>query len=348
MKYDEQELTPRSALSAQECQQQAQALIEREAEQRSGKLDLSWFSNLASLPPALQELSHLQVLDCAGTAIHDLRPLAGLSRLRRLELSCTPLIDVSPLQELHALRCLYLIETGVADLTPLASLHALRELYLFRAYAIEDLSPLVNLPDLQVLDCCATGISSLEPVSRLCSLQKLNFFWTRVADLSPLAQLHALHDLVCSNDVSDIAPLAHLQALQSLSFGCKQVCDLQHLAQLPHLSALCFSSAQVCDVRPLAQLAALKELRCENTEISALPSAMPALHTLHINCCRVHSFSPDLFFSPKLQAVYAEDCILPGVPEHIFSKFSNEDCLPELRSYLLQREQSIAPCRRIG
>jgi Leucine-rich repeat (LRR) protein len=62
----------------------ARARIAEEAERRTGSLDLSGLG-LEALPKELADLTDLQTLDCSGTPVTDLSPLAKLLRDLKVE-----------------------------------------------------------------------------------------------------------------------------------------------------------------------------------------------------------------------------------------------------------------------
>jgi Leucine-rich repeat (LRR) protein len=71
-------------------------------------------------------LSTLGWLECSGTPVDDLAPLAGLRALQRLDFDRTQVGDLAPLAGLRGLRHLDLTDTPVADLSPVAHIRGLR------------------------------------------------------------------------------------------------------------------------------------------------------------------------------------------------------------------------------
>ena len=164
----------------------------------------------------LELLTALQSLQCSGTHVSSLEPLAGLTALHLLRCSYTQVSSLEPLAGLTALHLLQCSDTQVSNLEPLAGLAALQSLQCDNT-RVSSLAPLAGLTALQSLWCFNTSVSSLAPLAGLTALQSLWCFNTPVSGLEPLAGLTALHSLDCHNtQVSSLEPLAGLTALQSL------------------------------------------------------------------------------------------------------------------------------------
>src|SRR5208337_2190892 len=172
-------------------------------------------------------LSALQSLNCRGTQVSDLGPLAGLSALQSLNCSGTQVSDLGPLAGLSALQSLNCQGTQVSDLGPLAGLSALQSLNCFDTQ-VSDLGPLAGLSALQSLDCYDTQVSDLGPLAGLSALQSLTCSDTHVSDLGPLAGLSALQSLTCSaTQVSDLpGPIVWLESLIMLILFNTHITDI--------------------------------------------------------------------------------------------------------------------------
>ena len=119
----------------------------------SGLDDLSLDGNLVSDLSPLSGLSGLVELGLSGNRVADPSPLSGLSGLRDLILSVNPLDDegvaaLAALTGLERLRIGY--NSRVADVGPLSGLAGLADLDLAHT-SVEDLSPLLGLPNLRAL-----------------------------------------------------------------------------------------------------------------------------------------------------------------------------------------------------
>ena len=184
------------------------------------------------------KLDNLQSIDCSGTQVSDLAPLADLQALQSINCSETQVSDLAPLAGLQALQSIdcsanagqrpgaarrpagapvdrLLCDAG-RDLAPLAAPQGAPIDRLLRN-SFSDLAPLAGLKALQSIDRSNTQVSDLAPLAGLQALQSIDCFETQVSDLAPLASLQALQSIDCSDtQVTDLAPLAGLQALQSI------------------------------------------------------------------------------------------------------------------------------------
>ena len=93
----------------------------------------------------------------------------------------------------------------------------LRELCLWGCSELDDLSPLVNLTALKILDIRNTKISDLTPLRSCEHLQVLRIRGTHAFDLTPLKYLSSLYELdISETNAFDMTPLADLKNLRYL------------------------------------------------------------------------------------------------------------------------------------
>jgi internalin A len=301
----------------------ARQRIEKEARERTGKLDLRGLG-LEEIPPEVTGLAHLRELvlldedifnpttNARQNRIADLGPLARLTALQSLDLDLSEVDNLAPLAQLTALQSLDCSFTQVADLAPLARLTALRSLKC-GSTRVADLAPLARLTALQSLDCSQTQVADLAPLARLTALQSLNCKDTQVADLAPLARLTALRSLNCSQtQVADLAPLSRLTALQSLDCNFTQVADLAP-----------------------ATLTALRSLRCDRTKLTDLSRLhdFPALAQVEANFLRLGAISRIWVESVRASKLVLYDTYVRDIPAGILSNSDGDNCLPALRAY---------------
>jgi len=130
------------------------------------KLSGQTFTFLDRLPPEIEKLNYLNMLDLSGTQIVDFTPLAGLTGLESLRLESTVITDLTPLAGLSRLKHLDLDNTPISELAPLAKLHRLQHLDLGGTH-ITNLMPLSELKDLRNLWLENTQIRDLRPIVRL-------------------------------------------------------------------------------------------------------------------------------------------------------------------------------------
>jgi hypothetical protein len=131
--------------------------------------------------------------------------------------------------------------------------------------------PMTWRPWIKELDIAGCEIKDLSPLAGLSALEQLVLNDTPVSDLAPLAGLTMLRWLwLDSTQVSDLSPLAGLIALESLYLRNTPVSDLSPLAGLSALEQLVLNDTQVSDLSPLAGLTALESLYLRNTPVSDL------------------------------------------------------------------------------
>jgi hypothetical protein len=138
------------------------------------------------------------VLDLDGTAVTDLSPLRGMLIIN-LHLAHTIVTDLTPIRDLP-LTMVDLTATKVTDLRPLKGMPSLHYLWLGET-AVTDLSPLRTLPlkDLRLRNC------------------------KNLTDLSPLADIKTLVDLVLPPNPGDTQFLHTLPKLQHVSYEQVQI-----------------------------------------------------------------------------------------------------------------------------
>ena len=303
------------------------ALIELQALDCSG-------SSIKDLTP-LTVLTDLQTLDCSNTPITDLAPLAPLALLHRLDCSGTSITDFTPLAALTGLKTLLCFSTSIEDLTPLKALTALKKLDLVGT-SITNLIPLAALTNLQILYCWKTSIKDLTPLSELTRLHTLNCSSTSIVDLSPLANLTDLYSLECADTlITNLNPLANLTNLNWLDFSRTSISDLQPLTALRSLKNLYCWRTSISDISPLAALTILEELDCSHTYVSNLtPLESTSLKHLDASSCQLTQTDMKFWQLHTLQEVTLLKTNLPGIPNEVLSRDSDENCLPRLRAHL--------------
>ncbi len=130
-------------------------------------------------------------------------------------------------------------------------------------------TPTTWRPWIKELDIAGREIKDLSPLAGLSALEQLVLNDTQVSDLSPLAGLTTLRWLwLDSTQVSDLSPLAGLTALESLYLRSTPVSDLSPLAGLTALENLYLRNTPVSDLSPLANLTALRWLDLDDTQAS--------------------------------------------------------------------------------
>ncbi len=125
----------------------------------------------------------------------------------------------------------------------------------FTGTNVTDLSPLIELPELQNLALMHTPVQNLSAIAGLQSLQSLDIDRTEIRDLTQLKDLFELQYLYTSStNVSSIQALQSCQKLAGLFISDSNVSDLSPIMDLENLEQLAVRSTQVADLRPVLSL----------------------------------------------------------------------------------------------
>ena len=131
---------------------------------------------------------------------------------------------------------------------------------------LQDLEPLAQLPDLQMLDLSGSGISDLSPLRNLTSLVELNLSNTKVQDLTPLKYSDKLKKFKIHNtSVSDISVLEKMTLLEDFDVSNTNVVDFLALGNLSELKHLNLKGSKIVSLTPLENLQNLLELNVAET-----------------------------------------------------------------------------------
>ena len=168
--------------------------------------------HLASLEP-LRGCTGLESLRVERESlISDLSPLAGCTRLKSLILIMSNVTNISVLASfpnLEALSLMKLNQPSIKDLSPLLQCRQLKWLLIFGNSDVEDLSPLLHLSNLAMLDIGNIPVDDLKPLAA--ALPKLDYLGVKfipdTTSLLPLEQCRSLRKISCDNNAKDLALL---------------------------------------------------------------------------------------------------------------------------------------------
>ena len=206
------------------------------------KLQILDFSNtlVTDIEP-LADLQALQAVTFNQTDVNTLKPLTALPALDRVYCDQTKIrkdnavqfmidhpgvvVSFAPTElegwwesmspEWQKIFYIYRNLDATPTMEQLHSLMTIDSLNINGRSAIENLSPLTELPRLRWLDCSLTPISLLEPLRDLLDLSYLNAKSTGVISVEPLSALAKLTYLDLDNTkVTDISPLIRLNGLK--------------------------------------------------------------------------------------------------------------------------------------
>ncbi len=176
-------------------------------------------SKIENITP-LKGCTKLEHLDLDGTKVKDLAPLAALVAMKKLSLAKTPITDTTPLKDLVELESLDLSDSKVRDLSGLKGMKKLVNLTFANAKGVSDLKALMEMKSLATLDLTGTLANDLTPLVPLKRLKVLNLNNTPNHDVLRLSQLTDLEDLrIVGTWVTDLAPLKGLKKLRRISVG---------------------------------------------------------------------------------------------------------------------------------
>ena len=267
----------------------------------------------------LGNLPNLAVFKIHGK-IHDLSPFSVLQDLEELKIisfrSSTgdpKLSNLSPLASLSNIRKLYISvpHEAINDLTPLSELFNLEELTI-PAQNIYDLRPLSNLANLNYLSLERNPIQNLSPLKNLSFLTELTFSHNNVSNLSPLENLHRLSSLSFSHtQISDLAPLSHLDKLTTILALANDISNLDPLRSLYHLEVIEFSENRISDLAPLADLTQLEVIGLSKNNISDLT---PLANLVQLSFLSLDG-NPISDLSPLSGLTNLERLVLPNDPD---------------------------------
>jgi len=172
----------------------------------------------------------------------------------------------------------------ITDLRPVITLKHIKRLTL-SWNAVEDLSTLKAMPQLEYLNLYHNAVVDLAAVSNLTQLRELHLADNNIQNLGPLSTLKRLEVLdISANAVSDLGPLANLKSLRFLYAGDNQIGRLDALASLVHLELLSIGGNSLEELGPLKALTKLQHLAVTNNRLRSVASlrGLPSLEIVDL------------------------------------------------------------------
>ncbi|MDY6064943.1 MAG: leucine-rich repeat domain-containing protein, partial [Finegoldia sp.] len=221
-------------------------------------------NNLESLQ-GIEKLTGLEKLTADTNRISDLSPLKSLTSLKELILHHNKISDISPLKDLENLEKLWLSDNFIKDISQIGNKPLLKDLQLNGVYtgpyekaddsgnAIKDISVLANMKNLQSLYLQDTVyIEDLSPLKDLTNLEVLVLRGNNISDISPLEDLTNLSTLyLYKNKVTDISPLKNMTEMVELNFAVNSVEDISVLKNMPKLDTIMAYDNEISDISPI-------------------------------------------------------------------------------------------------
>lgn len=294
----------------------------------------------------LASIFELSYLDCSGYQINSLEPLRSLTILQELDCRHTQISHLEPLWHLKKLHTLFWDNSQVSfeeierftnkcpECKVIPTLTAERKWWLqldqqwqaiFKAAISISSEPdngdLVEMVNLQQLDCCKQSInSSLEPLHKITPLPKNNNHKNPINNLKPLYQLtklRTLHWNISQVSVEEMekfvtqcpqcdigVTLADIKWWAELDDEWKELFksaisiyhepDNSELASIVHLKELDCHETKISNLKPLQHLNGLLKLSCWGTPITSLEPLQHLTHLQELNCgkTRIDSLEP--------------------------------------------------------
>ena len=156
------------------------------------------------------------------------------------------------------------------DIAPLREMTDLQVLYLHDNHT-KDISPLSGLTNLTWLSLHNNYIADLTPLSGLSNLTRLSLSNNGVSDLGPLSGLTNLTGLYLDrNAIDDLSPLSGLTGLTNMDLSRNKISDIAPLAPLTNLEWLYLAGNRISDIEPLSSLTRLNDLSLSDNRIDDL------------------------------------------------------------------------------
>ena len=192
----------------------------------------------------------------------DLKWMTGLTGLKDVEISAgSALTSFEGFPSLAGDPRVALNGASPVDLAPIQSLGSSRlEL---RNCTIQDLSPLVNMPNLRELNLYGATVKDFSPLGKCAKLKKVTYYAVKDADFSTLAALKQVTELDGGlTELNSIAFVAELPALRSFDLFAEYVTDYSPLgASKVEKFQIWNMRTPECDLSGVAKAKTLKDLR---------------------------------------------------------------------------------------
>lgn len=215
----------------------------------------AWYTEII---PKMSKVTEAQVKACR----HLDNIFLGFSKISSLDVFS----DMKHLRKLD-LR----FSSAINDLSPLKNLENLEFLSIWKT-AVIDLTPIVDLPKLKAIDAKMTGISDISMLSKMSSLESIDLLQTKVSDISSYNNLKTLKEvLLCSTAVKDISvvyPIA--DQITYIDLCNTNFTDFDSLRKFKNLKRLKLWGLPIKDMSLFSGMEDLYELDLWHTEVSDL------------------------------------------------------------------------------
>ena len=174
------------------------------------------------------------VPDFSGDALQILLEDLKDCKLTQIKLENLPISDLRPMAmfpELDWVSACYC--ENLTSLAGLENLTKLTRLDCHSGYALEDISALTGLTNLESIELGSNSITDLTPLAGLVNLENLTLGGNPITDMSPLANLPALKSLGLGSTDIEVIPEGGTTAVTYLSLGGydSDIRDVKNIAQ---------------------------------------------------------------------------------------------------------------------
>jgi internalin A len=236
---------------------------------------LSGLTNLTSLEVGnntitnadpFSDLGLLSDLELSDNSLSDVSPLAGLTNLIWLDLQENQITNIPPLPGLTNLTEVWLgWNPGLTNASGLAGLTRLSTLDFYDDQGITSVSMVAGLTNLTSLYIPYTGVADLSPLITLARLQVLEINYTPVTNAFVLSNVTSLLQIFADGvGLTNAAFVADLPELQTLDMGWNPLSDASFLSALSQVTSVQLDDTQLTNLPSLAGLQKLTVLYLEN------------------------------------------------------------------------------------
>ena len=226
---------------------------------REMNADLNWWNNLNKIwkVELIQNLLESPKYKNKNLVVYDIYELleesdeviTDIVKIESLHLSSEGICDLNPLSYLEKINDFHFhlpgweeVDASFLDLYPEHLRSKVRRLDIDGLMFENDLSPLTDFVNLEVLNCLCCQIESLEGIQKLAKLKIFNadqgnFY----SDLNPLRGLNLVSLNIQFTKVTDISPLIEVPSLEWIDLGYLNIEDLSPLLKLPNLKSVILS-----------------------------------------------------------------------------------------------------------
>jgi Leucine-rich repeat (LRR) protein len=146
----------------------------------------------------------------------------------------------------------------------------LKELVITDNLLIEELSPLHVFTRIEKLTINSTSVVDISPILSLTTLEILDISKNPVYSLGSISNLHKLKKLTLENtSVEDLEPLSELSELIYLNIAGTKIKSLKYLDNLQKIEKLYINNTRVRNIKQLYNLQYLELFQCYNTSIKS-------------------------------------------------------------------------------